>query len=288
MLLIDPPATPFDLRFRLFGVDVRVHPFFWLLSVILGWNVTTRPVLDDSGMLDLLVWVLAVFVSILLHEFGHVWMGQVFGSRGHIVLHSMGGLAIGSSNVPSSWQRILVIAAGPGIQLLLFAAIVVLLISGTVPFPDQNGGWGARVMLKWLAGPERMAQLAEANLASPALSMLLSELLLINFFWALLNLLPIWPLDGGQITREVCAGVSPRNGVIAALYISLALSAVVAVNALMGYNGNPFLPWYAPTGMWPLILFGMLAVGSWQAIQQEKMAQHEYGSEADDRMPWER
>jgi stage IV sporulation protein FB len=257
VLLIDPPATPFDLRFRLFGVDVRVHPFFWLLSVILGWNLTVNPVLSDNGMLDLAVWVLACFLSILLHEFGHVWMGQAFGSRGHIVLHSMGGLAIGAGNVRASWQRILVSFAGPAIQLALWAALFGVLYAGYRPEPRTP------------------------------LSLLVWILLTINLYWPLLNLLPIWPLDGGQITREAFAMASPRQGAIAALYLSLAVSAALAVNALMGRNGNAFIP-YAPTSTWMLILFAMFAVGSWQAIQQEKMAQHEYGSASDDRMPWER
>ncbi|MFO0843119.1 MAG: hypothetical protein U0797_12115 [Gemmataceae bacterium] len=146
-------------------------PFFWVMSVILGWNLTTNPVLSDNGMLDLAVWVLACFVSILLHEFGHIWMGQVFGSHG-IVLHSMGlRLAVGSNRLSRGWQRVLVSAAGPGIELLLWAALFGLLYAGYRPEPGTP------------------------------LSLLVWILLTINLYYgALLNLLPIWPLDGGQIT----------------------------------------------------------------------------------------
>jgi Zn-dependent protease len=254
VLLSDPPATPFDLRFRLFGVDVRVHPLFWLMSVILGWNLTVNPVISDNGMLDLAVWVLACFLSILLHEFGHIWMGQVFDSHGYIVLHGMGGLAI-PSRALRSWRHILVSAAGPAVQLVLWAALFGLVYAGYRPEPRTP------------------------------LALLLWILLTINLYWPLLNLLPIWPLDGGQITREAFAMVSPRQGVIAALYLSLGVSAVLAVNALMGRNGNAFLP-YVPTSFWMMILFAMFAVDSWQAIQAEKQARYDYA--ADDRMPWER
>src|SRR5262249_53158681 len=122
VLLYDPGGTPLDLRFRLFGTQVRVHPMFWLIMALLGWS-GGGGVLPGNGLGDTLVFVLCAFVSILLHEFGHVWMGRAFGARGHIVLHGMGGLAIGSADVPHRWQRILVSAAGPGIQLILYAAI---------------------------------------------------------------------------------------------------------------------------------------------------------------------
>jgi stage IV sporulation protein FB len=257
VLLSESPPTPLDLRFRLFGVPVRVHPLFWLMSAILGWNLVNHPVISDNGMLELAVWILACFVSILLHEFGHVWMGQVFGAQSHILLQGMGGLAIGANNLRSGWQRVLVLAAGPGIQLLLWGAL-----------------WGAL----W-AGyrPEPRTPMA----------LLVYILLTINLFWPLLNLLPIWPLDGGQITREVCAGLSPRNGSLTAFWISLVISATLAINALMGEKGEPFIPYSRPfTGMWLAIFFALFAVGSWQMIQVEQ--QSRYRSSYDDDLPWER
>lgn len=255
MLLAEPDSTPFDLRFRLFGTPVRVHPLFWLMAVLLGWDYTSLHILSDSGFAELAVWVLACFLSILLHEFGHVWMGQVFGTRGHVLLHSMGGLAVGSSDLRSGWQRVLVYAAGPAIQLLLWGGLFALLYAGYRP---------ERETPLWL---------------------LVYVLLTINLYWPLLNLLPILPLDGGQITREICVGVSRRNGLLAALWISLGTSAVLAVNALMGRNGQAFIP-YAPTSMWMAIFFALFAVSSWQMIQAEQQNRRAYYN--DDRMPWER
>ena len=69
----------------------------------------------ERGFEYLLIWIGCVFGSILIHEMGHVFMGQVFGAQGTIVLYSLGGLAIGSSNLPSRWQRIAVSFAGPGL-----------------------------------------------------------------------------------------------------------------------------------------------------------------------------
>jgi Zn-dependent protease len=257
VLLSESPPSPLDLNFRLFGVQVRVHPLFWLMAAVLGWNLTRNPVISDNGMLDLGVWILACFVSILLHEFGHVWMGQVFGAQSHILLHGMGGLAIGANNLRSGWRRILVLAAGPGIQLLLLAGIVGILLAGYRP--------EKRTPL-WL---------------------LVNILIEINLFWPILNLLPIWPLDGGQITREVCAGVSPRNGSLTAFWISLVVSAVLALNAGIGESGAPFIPYSGPfTGMYMAIFFALFAVGSWQMIQVEQQSRRE--SSYDDDLPWER
>ena len=67
MLLFEPPPSPGDVHFRLFGVPVRVHPFFWLTTVLMGLNPK-----GGTPPAELLIWVAVVFVSILVHEFGHV------------------------------------------------------------------------------------------------------------------------------------------------------------------------------------------------------------------------
>jgi Zn-dependent protease len=242
VLLYEPEPTPYDLRWRMFGVDVRVHPLFWLVSAVLGWNHYTHPILGGNGLLDLGLWVVCVFVSILLHELGHVFMGRRFGSDGHIVLYSMGGLAIGSSGVPLRWQRIAVFAAGPGIQLLLWAAL-----------------W---LLTSRPASPIRLEPLTPMWL-------LVIMLLTINLWWALLNLLPVWPLDGGQICREVCVAISPRRGVVISLWISLVVSAVIALNSLLAANDQPHIP-YLTGGWFTVIMFALFAVSSYQALEEER------------------
>jgi stage IV sporulation protein FB len=257
-VLSDPGATPMDLRFRLFGTYVRVHPFFWLVSIVLGWSwtKTPNPVLPGNGLGELALWVFCVFVSILLHEFGHVWMGRLFGSEGHIVLYSMGGLAIGSNSLYRRWQRILVSFAGPGIQLLLWVALVALKLAGY---------WPAH---------------------GTPLELFLWMLLLINLFWPLLNLLPIWPLDGGMISREIFTGLSPSRGVITSLWVSLIVAALIALDGFMShYQQKSFLPSYIPrVGLFGAILFTLFAVDNFRAIQEETSR----GRYSDDDLPWER
>jgi len=62
--LFEPSRTPFDLSFKLFGIHVRVHPMFWVVTGILGSNQ------DDPKYV--LMWIGVVFISVLIHELGHV------------------------------------------------------------------------------------------------------------------------------------------------------------------------------------------------------------------------
>jgi Zn-dependent protease len=279
VLLYEPDATPLDLRFRLFGTYVRVHPLFWLIMAIFGWQYSD-PRLQvfgvGGGLLEVGLWVMCGFVSILLHEFGHIWMGRAFGTHGHILLHSMGGLAIGAADVPYRWQRILVSLAGPGIQLLLYAVLKVLIAFEVI-------------------GP--------SLLDNKAFSLMLGMLLWINCGWAILNLFPIWPLDGGWVVREVCQIASPQKGLVTSLWISVFVGVGVAAGALLIRSQDPrvlaefclrHFGQYARMALYVLlnfgsyyiaILFALLAYGSWQALQVENANRRRYW---DDNLPWER
>jgi Zn-dependent protease len=254
VLLAEPEPTPYDLRWRMFGIPVRVHPLFWLVTVVLGWTWSRL------GFGYLALWVGCVFTSILLHELGHVWMGQAFGSRGHIVLFSFGGLAIGSKDVRRRWQRVAVSFAGPGIQLVLYG---VLWFAASYLLPAEF--------------------LAENRPVRRAIGMLL----FINLFWPILNLLPIWPLDGGQITREVLEGASPQKGLTASLVISATVSGLLAVFALaLSINENleiPYMGWLR--GNYFMALFyAMFCASSIQELQQVSQRRQRW----DDDLPWMR
>jgi Zn-dependent protease len=234
-MFMDPGRSQFDLNFRLLGIPVRVHPFFWLMALILGQGALRQ------GVEYLLLWVVCVFVSILIHEMGHVVMGRVFGNWGEIVLYGLGGLAVGASGLASRWKRIAVYFAGPLAQFVLLGLVV----------------------LAWLYLP-----LEYRN--RPHLEALLNDLFWVNLAWPILNLLPIWPLDGGQISREVFDRIMPRRGVRVALTISLILSALLVINSLLAMTGRQVVPWL-PTGSFLfIILFSSLAVGSFQALQAEQ------------------
>lgn len=251
-----PQPTAFDLHWRMFGIDVRVHPFFWLFSAALGWS----PWATRYGLPFLLLWVLCVFVSVLIHELGHVLVGRLFGSEGHIVLYSFGGLALGASNLRRRWQRVLVLFAGPLAQFIILAFVIAAII----------------VVL-----PLSQLQQGPAPVATP-LETTLAMLFFINLFWPVLNLLPIFPLDGGQITREVLEGLLGQRGVIIALGVSVGLSVLLAVQMMW-----PFIPFFPFGGneIYMAIFFALMAVSSYQLLQMEmNRLPRRY---EDDRLPWE-
>lgn len=245
-MLCSPNPSPYDLYFSVGRIPVRVHVSFWIFTAILGWPWV------NLGLGYLALWVLCVFFSILLHELGHVWAGQLFGSDGEIVLYSFGGLAIGASELNTRWQRVVVYLAGPGIQFLLLGALWAASEFGVVKRLHELSGRNEYVvgalMMLWI----------------------------INLYWPLMNLLPIWPLDGGQVSREVCEATSRRNGTATSLTISVICAAVIAINGLAAMNGQPIIPYLPVGGMFTVIMFGLLAFESWQLLQRLRRPYDDY------------
>lgn len=254
----EPDPTPFDLNWRMFGVSVRVHPLFWVLAAFLGWPFafSGRPGEPEPGLPYLLLFMGCVFVSVLLHEFGHVVAGRAFGAEGRILLYSFGGLAVGSSDVRDRWKRIIVYLAGPIAELLLVAVVFFAYRHFVDRFP-----------VAWERGITKAA----------------GFLIIINLFWGVFNLLPVYPLDGGQVTRELCEAVVPGRGAIFALgastLVCCGIALLILLSALKKIPQIPFLG----ESIYNALLFGMFAANSFQAFQIEK-ARRSW----DDRLPWER
>jgi Zn-dependent protease len=115
--------------------------------------------------------------------------------------------------------------------------------------------------------------ISETRMQMPFLAAFtVSILLWINLFWAALNLLPIWPLDGGHITKDLLDGARPGGqGIRTAYGISLVLAALLTIHCIAGANGHKFIPFLpAFGGIFAALLFGSLAVQSWQLLQQER------------------
>jgi membrane-associated protease RseP (regulator of RpoE activity) len=208
-LFLPTRGTPYDLRFSLFGIPVTVTPFFWVVAAILGWDWLS------VGPANLLAWVLCVFVSILVHEFGHAFTMRGFGHDPEVVLHHFGGYATFRGR-ETPGKSLLISAAGPGVQLALWA----VLEFAAIP---------------WLA---RSGQLPEHG--TPLYTVLVS-MRWINFSWAILNLLPVFPLDGGRMLGAVFALVGLRRANEWTLRVGVFVGTLIAVlflvmlgNFLMG------------------------------------------------------
>ena len=119
--------------FNLFAIPIRVEPWFWLTMALIGGGLTAR---DSLSILLVLIFMLAGFVSILVHELGHALTIRKFGLPTEITLHGFGGYAIYPPNRLTRIQSFLVTAAGPGLQLALGLLLLALYIF--IPIPPES------------------------------------------------------------------------------------------------------------------------------------------------------
>ena len=158
--------------FRFFGVDVFLH---WSWFFILIYDVESR-----AGLYSSLVWnvleCLTLFSIVLLHEFGHAFAcRQVGGQANQIVLWPLGGVAyVAPPQRPGAmlWS----IAAGPLVNVALLPVLSV------VWWLSRSAGW---------------------EQALPNAYTFISSIWVTNLILLIFNLLPIYPLDGGQILRSL-------------------------------------------------------------------------------------
>jgi Zn-dependent protease len=257
-VFVEPDRTPYDWNFRLWGFNVRVHPLFWVGAVVLGANNLERR--DGYGILFLLIWVSVVFTSILVHELGHALAFRRFGTNSHIILWMFGGLAIPHSLLRGRARRIAVAVAGP---------IAGFLLCGLVYGTNRLSPWASSQSLL----PVQYLYLA---------------LIFVNLFWGIFNLLPVFPLDGGQICRELCGWKWPGHGLKMALRISVGVAAAVAGFTFLGALGVlRDLPWWAQGSWYTTILFAVLAIQSYLLLKQlEPSSEYHLEGFDDDRPPW--
>lgn len=230
------------------GIHVRVHPFFWLIALFLGMGQAPWLVVG---------WVGVLFVSILVHEMGHALTMRHFGLRPRVLLYGMGGLAIADSGFSpygaprvGPREKIIYTLAGPVAGFLLAAVVGLLwlLLGGRLAITLE------RFPIFWDLGlTRRFPVMSDMRLLF--VYSLFQNLLYVNIFWGLVNLLPVLPLDGGQITREVLMLKDPWQGQRTALTVSLYVSAAMAIYGLVGLQS-----------MWVALIFGMLAFQSYQTL----------------------
>jgi stage IV sporulation protein FB len=208
-LFAEPGQTQADLHFSVLGIPVRIHPMFWLVTAILGSAGSS--VSPES----LLLWVLAVFISILVHELGHALAFRRFGFQPWITLYGMGGLASSNARRIDPRTDIWISLAGPGAGFALAAVIVSLMRLGGHPV-EFHFGWPQ--IVHW-----RFDSLFNLRLVT-----LVNNLLFVNIWWGLVNLLPIYPLDGGRVARDVLDLSNPREAMQKSLWLSVFTACAVA------------------------------------------------------------
>ncbi len=203
----------FDQSFRVFtlaGITVRVHIFFLL------W-ILFRLFQAQGDWYGTLLWMGMLFGVVLLHEFGHCFGARAVGGDAHnIVMWPLGGLAFAEAPM-RPWPQFVTVACGPlvNVGLCLLSALVLIVATGRPDVVTLNP-WSA------------------FNVFSMSATWHIYVGLFYNINLALLyfNLLPIYPLDGGQILWTV---LWPFTGLHNATRLAAQLGLVGAV--LLGMWG---------------------------------------------------
>jgi stage IV sporulation protein FB len=200
-------------HFTIAGIPIRIEWSFWLIAVFLGYGART-------GWL-LAAWVGIVLVSILVHELGHAVALRVYHQHPRVVLHAFGGLTYGSSTYRSRAQSIVVSAAGPFTAFFLLG-VPAYFLQDTIDLRTQYDFYVIAHDIAW-----------------------------VNIGWSIVNLLPILPLDGGNIAASIFGRPAARM-----------MSIVVAFAAATYFfqQQNQFAGFF-------LMMFAIMNFGSYQ---QEK------------------
>jgi Zn-dependent protease len=245
---------------RLFGIRVYVH-FSCLLLVLLALGMGS----GGGGLgraLATAALVPAVFVCVLLHEFGHALTARRFGIRTRdITLYFIGGVARLEGLGRRPWEELVVALAGPAVNLVIAAALAVVFL----PF-----GLGLT--------PDMVPEDTPLHLAGSFVFTLLAA----NLMLAVFNLIPAFPMDGGRVVRSL---LQLRLGRLRATEIAarvgLVLALLLAVGAPVGFwffTGSLYL---APVPVALFVAFaGQRELWSVRRLEEERAREAEEESEA--------
>lgn len=214
--------------FRILGFTVNVQMgFLALLGVYLLFQLQ-----NQEPLTGILSWAVVVFVSILVHELGHALVARRFGLRvGTIEIHGLGGHV---THARTTAQRQLAISlAGPfaGLTLGGLTALFAVAVANTVPQ------------------------------ALGLLTTVIEQLLWVNIVWSIVNLLPMFPLDGGHALKSALSLVTSEDN---AWKVTAGLGFLLGAFAV--YLG------FTSYGIFVLFIGGMVAWQNLQILQKFRAA----------------
>jgi len=222
-----PSARQGSIRlFRFDGIDLFLH---WSWFLVAAFEISNRTRRYSSLTWNVLEY-LALFLIVMLHEFGHALAcRQVGGTANQIVLWPLGGVAY-VNPPPRPGATLWSIAAGPLVNVVL---LPVLFVAG--------------ILSRWLGWAGAM----------PNVYALLRAVWFINLVLLIFNMLPIYPLDGGQILRSLLWFVIGR-----------ARSLMVAESiGLVGVAGFIILAFWIHS-VWFAVLAVFMLMNCWGGLRQ--------------------
>ena len=217
------------IRFTLFGVQVCIHPTLWLTLAILGRAYCVSSVVD---LMSALLFIVSAFVILLAHEMGHALVGRRLGGGYPCVyLAWLGGDCTNETARLTRMQGVVMTAAGP----LASLAVGVIAYLGLCLYVGDFI-LGSLFASSFALGCMPCVAVTEYP---PLVMFLFFYLIEVSCWWTLLNLLPIFPLDGGQIMQGLMKSRPQMHA------ISLAAAVVFALA-------------FGTLGLWLLTIFMIL------------------------------
>lgn len=240
-----------------FGIRVRVHASLLIFVALVLLFDYSR----DYPLKVRLVSMGFLFVTVLLHEFGHCFAARAVGGfADDILMWPLGGLA--SATPPERpWPTFVTVAGGPMVDVILCILCGVVLWFTT----------GRMVSLNPMQGP-RFEFLINSwgSLYAYNFPYYVWLLFYVNYLLLLFNLLPIYPLDGGRILQTI---LWPHIGHFRSLYIS----------CITGMIGAVCVGIYAlVTSGWML---AAIAISGFLVCYQKRMMLREMGPEGLEEVP---
>lgn len=177
---VKPQVSPSGsiTSFRIAGVPVRLHFTFILLIIFL---LVTGLGTNESAAFYVL-YIIALFGSVLIHELAHAFIGSRFGIRTlEIVMFPIGGVSRLARNAKPA-EELWIALAGPFANILIGGSLLGL--------------------LAWQGALVSVFELVE-----PTDSNLLERIATGNLILAAFNLLPAFPMDGGRVLRSILTHV---------------------------------------------------------------------------------
>ena len=201
---------------RIGGIDLRVHATFLIL---LAWMalVYYRSSGTVAGAARGLLFTIALFASVVLHEFGHAAAGRRVGvPTRDITLLPIGGVARLEYIPRKPKQELGVALAGPAVTVLIAVLLAIVLLLLRAPLVIGSNA----VVIGGGAG-------------------FLAQLLWVNVYLLVFNLLPAFPMDGGRVLR---AALAMRAGYVRATAVAARVGRAFALLfGVVGLFYNPFL-----------------------------------------------
>lgn len=195
------------------GIPVKIHATFVLIIL---WVALSHWMQGEglSATIAGIIFVLALFACVVLHEFGHALMAQKYNIKTRdITLLPIGGVARLERMPDDPKQELRVAIAGPLVNVVIAVALFF-----------------------WLQLTASMEPISKLTMTSGSF---LERLMVVNIFLVLFNLLPAFPMDGGRVLRAVLAMKMDYSR--ATHFAANVGQAMALLFGFLGFFTNPFL-----------------------------------------------